>query len=125
MVVPGRGIVFPVTANEVPQLGKLEHGPDWQDVMIYMLALDTLHGGKTGISITGPMELAKGPAVVFITTVWDALPGSAEPLKLDTQKQISAAELRDLPATVYNGLYSHDYSIGKMYEQRNLTPPKE
>lgn len=100
-------------------------GPDWADVLMFMQALDLLHGCKTGVTFTATIRPATSTAVVIITSVWDVLPGSPEPLQVTTEKELSTYELRDLAAAVYNGLYAQDFSIGKAYKQNGWTPPAE
>jgi hypothetical protein len=91
---------------------------------MYMLALDALHGCKTAITITVSTDPANGAALVGMLSVWDVLPGSAELLQVVTERLITANELRNLPAVVYNGLYAHDFSIGEAYQQRGFKVPE-
>lgn len=90
---------------------------------MYVLALDSIHGCRTGIAITTAGLLANETASVAILSVWDTLPGSQEPLMVTTERKLTSRELQDLPAIVYNGLYAHDFSIGKAYQQRSLEIP--
>lgn len=106
-------------------LPRSTNGPDWVDVCLFLLALDSLHGCSTVVTISTLGLLANETASVAILSVWDTLPGSQEPLTVTTERKLISRELQDLPGIVYNGLYSHDYSIGKRYAQLKLPPPEE
>lgn len=107
------------------RLGKSTSGPDWVDVLMYLQALDLLHGCTTGFTFTSTTRPASFAATVFISSVWDVLPGSSEPLLVKTEQELATHELRDLAAAVYNGLYTHDFAIGKAYKQNGWSPPEE
>lgn len=98
-------------------------GPDWVDVCLYLLALDSLHGGTTAVTITTAGLLANETAAVTLLTVWDTLPGSTEPMMVTTERKLTSKELQDLPTIVYNGLYAHDFAIGEAYMQRKFSNP--
>lgn len=104
-------------------MGKLSHGPDWVDVCMYLLALDSLHGCKTAVTISTAGQSASGTATVALLSVWDTLPGSTEPMTVVTERQVRSNELAGLAGVVYNGLYAHDFSIGKAYRQAKLIDP--
>lgn len=122
-VIPLRGIVLPDIAYGVVLLPRPTNGPDWVDVCMYLLALDSLHGCKTAVTITVNTLLAKETATVALLSVWDTLPGSTEPMMVTTERQVSSSELQRLPEVVYNGLYAHDFSIGEAYRQTKFIDP--
>jgi hypothetical protein len=104
-------------------LARSTNGPDWVDVCLFLLALDSMHGCKTVVTISTLGLLASETASVAILSVWDTLPGSQEPLMVATERKLISKELQDLPALVYNGLYAHDHSISQAYQQGKLTNP--
>lgn len=97
-------------------MGKSKSGPDWVDVMAYVRALDEVHGCKTGITITESILRAPYGTVAIMTSVWDTLPGSAEPLQVVTEKELSITDTLDLAVVVYNGLYQHDWAVQMRYK---------
>jgi len=101
-------------------MGKSANGPDWVDVLMYVRALDTLHGCITGICIVASPGPRGEVAMVTIMSNWDALPNGNGIQNVVTEKRITAAELVQLSSIVYNGLYTHDFAIGQAYQQRNL-----
>lgn len=93
--------------------------------MAYVRVIDQTHGCKTGITITESIRHAPFGTLVMVSSVWDILPGSAEPLLVTTENEVSLTGTLELPVVVYNGLYAHDFAIGNAYKQNGWSPPEE
>lgn len=101
-------------------MGKSMNGPDWTDVAMYIAALDALHGVKTGVLITSPLDGKSGILNVRLVTSIP-VPG-VEDTAIDVVSESAwpCKECGTLAMHVYGGLYRHDYAIGQAYQQRFL-----
>jgi len=97
-------------------VGKFTHsGPDWIDLEALMRAIDSMHGGKTGLLISAE-GIGGGTGLrVEIYTVFDALPGSVQLGEVKSVSVWPCGSDHGLVDHVFQGLYKHDREIGQQY----------
>jgi len=102
-------------------VGKFTHSsPDWIDVEALMRAIDSLHGGKTGLLLSAEGIGGGTGLKTELFTVFDALPGSSQLTEVKSTSVWPCGSGCGLVDHVFQGLYKHDFEISRSYEQREL-----
>lgn len=94
--------------------------PDWLDVMASLRAVDSIHLGKTMVTMLPEGTGLHGGWRIVIATCWEALPGGTDDVIVTTERIWVGHRDGALPAFLLGGIYAHDYALGDHHMQKEL-----